>query len=244
MDITAGPMEVGPTCHYMMGGVRVDAETQAATVPGLFAIGEVSGGMHGANRLGGNSLSDLIVFGRRAGIGAADFAEGRTGSPSVDAAEVAAVIDDAFAPFGREDGYNPYDVQHELQETMQSLVGIIRTGPELEEALVKLEDLEEQTAKVQVKGGRAYNPGWNLATDLPSMITTSIAVAQGALDRNESRRPHPGGLPGARPRDGQGQLRAAPDRRARVPGPDRHRPRAAAGHARRAASPVRGGHEP
>ncbi len=190
VDITAGPMEVGPTCHYMMGGVRVDAETQAATVPGLFAIGEVAGGMHGANRLGGNSLSDLIVFGRRAGMGAADFAEGRAGSPSVDAAEVASVIDDAFAPFGREDGLNPYDVHHELQETMQSLVGIIRTGPELEEALAKLEDLKQQTAKVQVKGGPTYNPGWNLATDLPSMITTSIAVAQGALQRKESRGGH------------------------------------------------------
>jgi succinate dehydrogenase / fumarate reductase, flavoprotein subunit len=190
VDITAVPMEVGPTLHYMMGGVRVDAETQAATVPGLFAIGEVSGGMHGANRLGGNSLSDLIVFGRRAGIGAADFAEGRVGTPSVDPAEVASVIDEAFAPFGREDGYNPYDVHEELQETMQTLVGIIRTGPELEEALAKLEDLKQQTAKVQVKGGRAYNPGWNLATDLPSMITTSIAVAQGALNRRESRGGH------------------------------------------------------
>jgi succinate dehydrogenase / fumarate reductase, flavoprotein subunit len=190
VDITAEPMEVGPTCHYMMGGVRVDPETQAATVAGLFAIGEVSGGMHGANRLGGNSLSDLIVFGRRAGIGAADFAEGRTGSPSVDPAAVASVIDDAFAPFGREDGYNPYDVHEELQETMQSLVGIIRTGPELEEALVALEDLKQKTAKVQVKGGRAYNPGWNLATDLPSMITTSIAVTQGALNRRESRGGH------------------------------------------------------
>ena len=146
--------------------------------------------MHGANRLGGNSLSDLIVFGRRAGIGAADFAEGRTGSPNVDAAEVASVIDEAFAPFGREDGYNPYDVHEELQETMQALVGIIRTGPELEEALAKLEELKERTSKVQVKGGRAYNPGWNLATDLPSMITTSIAVAQGALNRKESRGGH------------------------------------------------------
>ncbi len=190
VDITAGPMEVGPTCHYMMGGVRVDAETQAATVPGLFAIGEVSGGMHGANRLGGNSLSDLIVFGRRAGIGAADFAEGRAGTPGIDAAEVASVIDEALAPFGREDGYNPYDVHNELQETMQSLVGIIRTGPELEEALAKLEDLKQKTAKLQVKGGRAYNPGWNLATDLPSMITTSMAVAQGALHRKESRGGH------------------------------------------------------
>ena len=190
VDITAVPMEVGPTCHYMMGGVRVDAETQAATVPGLFAAGEVAGGMHGSNRLGGNSLSDLIVFGRRAGLGAADFAEGRSGTPAVDAAEVGAAIDEAVAPFGREDGYNPYDVQHELQDTMQSLVGIIRNGPELEEALTKLEDLRQQTAKVQVTGGRSYNPGWNLATDLPSMITTSIAVAQGALHRKESRGGH------------------------------------------------------
>jgi len=190
VDITAEAMEVGPTCHYIMGGVRVDADSTAATVPGLFAAGEVAAGMHGANRLGGNSLSDLIVFGRRAGIGASDFAEGRGGTPSVDAAEVTSVIDDAVAPFGREDGYNPYDVQTELQETMQSLVGIIRTGPELADALAKLEDLKQKTAKVQVKGGRAYNPGWNLATDLPSMITTSTAVAQGALHRTESRGGH------------------------------------------------------
>jgi succinate dehydrogenase / fumarate reductase flavoprotein subunit len=168
----------------------VDAESQAATVPGLFAAGEVAGGMHGSNRLGGNSLSDLIVFGRRAGIGASDFAEGRSGAVSLDATAVTTVIDEAFAPFGREDGFNPYDVHHELQETMQALVGIIRNGPELEEALTKLEDLRQQTAKVQVKGGRAYNPGWNLATDLPSMITTSIAVAQGALNRKESRGGH------------------------------------------------------
>ncbi len=242
MDITAGPFEVGPTCHYMMGGVRVDAETQAATVPGLFAAGEVAGGMHGANRLGGNSLSDLVVFGRRAGIGAADFAEGRTGAPSVDAAEVASVIDEAFAPFGREGGRNPYDVQHELQETMHSLVGIIRTGPELEEALTKLEDLKQQTAKVSVTGGRTYNPGWNLATDLPSMITTSIAVAQGALNRKESRGGHtPRGLSGSRSRDGQGQLRAAPDRRARLPAVDRHRTRTTARNARRAPRTLRGG---
>jgi len=190
VDITAGPMEVGPTCHYMMGGVRVDADSAAATVPGLFAAGEVAGGMHGANRLGGNSLSDLLVFGRRAGIGAADFAEARTGNPSVDAAEVLSVIDEALAPFAREGGDNPYDIQHELQETMQSLVGIIRTGPELEEALVKLEEFKGRVAKLSVKGGKAYNPGWNLATDLPSMITTSIAVAQGALNRKESRGGH------------------------------------------------------
>jgi succinate dehydrogenase / fumarate reductase flavoprotein subunit len=190
VDITATPMEVGPTCHYMMGGVRVDAETEAATVPGLFAAGEVAGGMHGANRLGGNSLSDLLVFGRRAGIGASDFAEGRTGTPTIDAAEVQSVIDEAVAPFSREGGGNPYDVQHELQQTMQSLVGIIRTGPELEEALVKLEEFKERTSKLTVKGGMAYNPGWNLATDLPSMVTTSIAVAQGALNRKESRGGH------------------------------------------------------
>jgi succinate dehydrogenase / fumarate reductase flavoprotein subunit len=190
VDITATPMEVGPTCHYMMGGVRVDAETEAATVPGLFAAGEVAGGMHGANRLGGNSLSDLLVFGRRAGIGASDYAEGRPGSPTVDAAEVQSVIDDALAPFTREGGGNPYDVQHELQQTMQSLVGIIRTGPELEEALGKLEEFKERTSKLTVKGGKAYNPGWNLATDLPSMVTTSIAVAQGALNRKESRGGH------------------------------------------------------
>jgi len=190
VDITAGPMEVGPTCHYMMGGVRVDADTEAATVAGLFAAGEVAGGMHGANRLGGNSLSDLLVFGRRAGIGAADFAEGRTGTPTVSAAEIQSVIDEAEAPFAREGGDNPYDIQHELQETMQSLVGIIRTGPELEEALVKLEEYKGRVAKLSVKGGKVYNPGWNLATDLPSMITTSIAVAQGALNRKESRGGH------------------------------------------------------
>jgi succinate dehydrogenase / fumarate reductase flavoprotein subunit len=190
VDITAGPMEVGPTCHYMMGGVRVDADTEAATVPGLFAAGEVAGGMHGANRLGGNSLSDLLVFGRRAGIGAADFAEGRAGTPTISAAEIQSVIDEAEAPFAREGGDNPYDIQHELQETMQSLVGIIRTGPELEEALVKLEEYKGRVAKLSVKGGKVYNPGWNLATDLPSMITTSIAVAQGALNRKESRGGH------------------------------------------------------
>jgi len=190
VDITAGPMEVGPTCHYMMGGVRVDADTEAATVPGLFAAGEVAGGMHGANRLGGNSLSDLLVFGRRAGIGAADFAEGRAGTPTVSAAEIQSVIDEAEAPFAREGGDNPYDIQHKLQETMQSLVGIIRTGPELEEALVKLEEYKGRVAKLSVKGGKVYNPGWNLATDLPSMITTSIAVAQGALNRKESRGGH------------------------------------------------------
>ncbi|MGO9458046.1 MAG: fumarate reductase/succinate dehydrogenase flavoprotein subunit [Acidimicrobiales bacterium] len=190
VDITATPMEVGPTLHYMMGGVRVDADTEAATVPGLFACGEVAGGMHGANRLGGNSLSDLIVFGRRAGIGAADFAEGRGGDPVVDDAQVEAVVAEALAPFEREGDENPYDLQHDLQETMQSLVGIIRTGPELEEALEVLGELRERCGKLAVGGGRAYNPGWNLATDLPAMLTVSTAVAQGALHRKESRGGH------------------------------------------------------
>ncbi|MGH9089858.1 MAG: fumarate reductase/succinate dehydrogenase flavoprotein subunit [Acidimicrobiales bacterium] len=190
VDITTTPMEVGPTCHYMMGGVRVDADTEAATVPGLFAAGEVAGGMHGANRLGGNSLSDLLVFGRRAGMGAADFAEGRTGVPTVDAAEAGAVVADALGALERDGGENPYDVHHDLQATMQALVGIIRTGPELEQALDRLEELKERTGKVAVGGGRSYNPGWNLATDLPSMLTVSTAVAQGALHRKESRGGH------------------------------------------------------
>ncbi|MGC8471871.1 MAG: fumarate reductase/succinate dehydrogenase flavoprotein subunit [Acidimicrobiales bacterium] len=190
VDITAEPMEVGPTCHYMMGGVRVNAETQAATVAGLFAAGEVAGGMHGANRLGGNSLSDLLVFGRRAGMGAADFAESRSGDTQLDTGQIDAVVADATAPFERAGGENAYEVQQDLQRTMQSLVGIIRTGPELEEALDKLGELRERTAKISVEGSRAYNPGWNLATDLPSMLTVSTAIAQGALARKESRGAH------------------------------------------------------
>jgi succinate dehydrogenase / fumarate reductase flavoprotein subunit len=190
VDITTTPMEIGPGNHYMMGGVRVDGDTEAATVPGLYAAGEVAGGLHGANRLGGNSLSDLIVFGRRAGIGAADYAEGRTGDPAIDTTEVDAVVADALAPFKRETGESPYDLQHDLQETMQSLVGIIRTGSELEEALEKLGELRERAGRMAVAGGRIYNPGWNLATDLPSMLTVSTAVAQGALARKESRGGH------------------------------------------------------
>jgi succinate dehydrogenase / fumarate reductase flavoprotein subunit len=187
VDITAEAMEVGPTCHYIMGGVRVDADTTAATVPGLFAAGEVAGGMHGANRLGGNSLSDLLVFGRRAGIGAAEFAQGRTGDISLDEGKIQAAIDAAVTPFERESGENPYDIQQDLQETMQSLVGIIRTGAELEQALGKLEELEERACNVSLKGGTKYNPGWNLATDLPSMLTVSRCTAMGALNRRESR---------------------------------------------------------
>ena len=176
----------------MMGGVRVDAETEAATVPGLFAAGEVAGGMHGANRLGGNSLSDLLVFGRRAGIGAADFAEGRTGSPSVDAAEVQSVIDEALAPFGREGGGNPYDVQHELQQTMQSLVGIIRTGPELEEALGKLEEFKERTTKLT---SRAARPTTRAGTWPPTSRPWSPPPSRGP------GRAQPQGVPGGHTRE-------------------------------------------
>jgi succinate dehydrogenase / fumarate reductase flavoprotein subunit len=190
VDITTEPMEVGPTCHYIMGGIRVDAETAASTVPGLFAAGEVAGGLHGANRLGGNSLSDLLVFGRRAGIGAADFAEGRSASPAMDPSEVGTIIADAMAPFSREGGENPYEVQNDLQDTMHRLVGIIRTESELIEALDSLEMLQERVAKISVSGGQIYNPGWNLATDLPAMLAVSNLVARGALERRESRGGH------------------------------------------------------
>ena len=188
VDITQEAMEVGPTCHYIMGGVRVEPDNGATSVPGLFAAGEVSGGMHGSNRLGGNSLSDLLVFGRRAGMGAADFAEARAGDvPKLEESLLRHYIDEALEPFTRDEGENPYDLQHDLQEMMQTNVGIIRTGPELDEALEKLEVLKERVNNISVKGGRAYNPGWNLATDLPAMLTVSTCVALGARERKESR---------------------------------------------------------
>ena len=187
VDITREAMEVGPTCHYIMGGVQVDPDTAATAVPGLYAAGEVAGGMHGSNRLGGNSLSDLIVFGRRAGIAAADRAESMAREPKLNQAQVTEYIDEALAPFTRETGENPYDLQHELQELMQANVGIIRNEAEVVEALEKLDELKQRAANVAVGGGRAYNPGWNLATDLPSMLTVSTCVAQGARDRKESR---------------------------------------------------------
>ena len=190
VDITAEAMEVGPTCHYIMGGVRVDADTAATTVDGLFAAGEVAGGMHGANRLGGNSLSDLLVFGRRAGIGAADFATGRPGPVTIDEGQIDSAIAAAVAPFEREHGENPYDIQHDLQDTMQSLVGIIRTGSELDEAVGKLDELEDRAARVSLTGGSKYNPGWNLTTDLPSMLSVSRCTTLGAINRKESRGGH------------------------------------------------------
>jgi succinate dehydrogenase / fumarate reductase flavoprotein subunit len=190
VDITREAMEIGPTCHYIMGGVQVDADSQSTVVPGLFAAGEVAGGMHGANRLGGNSLSDLVVFGRRAGIGAAEYIEAGDVATSFNQDEVDAAIADALAPFERDSGENPYDVQHDLQDMMQANVGIIRTASELETALAALEGFTERVKNLSVKGGRAYNPGWNLATDLPAMISVSKSVALGASYRKESRGGH------------------------------------------------------
>ncbi|MEI8126418.1 MAG: fumarate reductase/succinate dehydrogenase flavoprotein subunit [Actinomycetota bacterium] len=190
VDITREAMEIGPTLHYIMGGVQVDAETAGTAVPGLFAAGEVAGGMHGANRLGGNSLSDLIVFGKRAGAGAADYIAGGDVANGFDQGEVESAVREALAPFTRENGENPYDIHRDLQEMMQANVGIIRTASEVEEAITKLEEFTERVQNISVKGGRAYNPGWNLATDLPSMLTVSKTTARGANLRKESRGGH------------------------------------------------------
>jgi succinate dehydrogenase / fumarate reductase flavoprotein subunit len=190
VDITKEPMEVGPTCHYMMGGLRVDAETAAATVPGLFAAGEVAAGLHGANRLGGNSLSDLVVFGRRAGLHAAEYAESIGGRPEVASDQTEEVAKQALVPFERGEGENPYDLQHELQDTMQELVGIIRTEDELAGALKKLDELKERAARATAEGNRLYNPGWHLALDLRSMLAVSEVIALAALERKESRGGH------------------------------------------------------
>ena len=186
IDITKEPMEVGPTTHYMMGGVRVDPESQMSSVPGLFAAGECGAGLHGANRLGGNSLSDLLVFGKRAGEYAAGFAR-ETGAASVDEAMVQTAAKSLFDPFDRIGGENPYTLQHELQTMMQDLVGIVRREPEMERALEGIGHLRERAARVHVTGNREYNPGWHLALDLPSLFTVSEAVTRAALERRESR---------------------------------------------------------
>jgi succinate dehydrogenase / fumarate reductase flavoprotein subunit len=173
-----------------MGGVKVDADSTAADVAGLFAAGECAAGLHGANRLGGNSLSDLVVFGRRAGMGAADYIESLQGTSDLDMGEVESAIKEALEPFDRATGENPYDVQRDLQEMMQTNVGIIRTASEIDDALVQLETFTERVKQLSVKGGRAYNPGWNLATDLPAMLTVCKCVAIGARERKESRGGH------------------------------------------------------
>jgi succinate dehydrogenase / fumarate reductase flavoprotein subunit len=189
VDITKGPMEVGPTCHYMMGGIRVEAETAQATLPGLFAAGEAAAGLHGANRLGGNSLSDLLVFGRRAGHAAAEDA--KNGRPvAIDEAQIEAAANEMLAPFERPDGESPYDIHRDLQETMQNYVGIFRNEDDLKQGLSGLEQLKERVRRVRVEGSRLFNPGWHLARDLKSMLMVSEAVAVSALARQESRGAH------------------------------------------------------
>jgi len=189
VDITKGPMEVGPTCHYMMGGIRVEAETAQSTISGLFAAGEAAAGLHGSNRLGGNSLSDLLVFGRRAGLAAAEYAK-RTSATSFDNSQVDQAEKELLAPFSNSGTENPYAVQRDLQEVMQNLVGIYRTKEDLEKALVELEKLKVRTAKASVEGSRLFNPGWHLSYDLKAMLIVSEAVTRSALARTESRGAH------------------------------------------------------
>ena len=189
VDITAGPMEVGPTCHYVMGGIKVEAETAQSTLPGLFAAGEAAAGLHGANRLGGNSLSDLLVFGRRAGLAAAEYAK-KTSALKVDPQQVAEAEREMLAPFERTDGESPYTVHHDLQEIMQRLVGIFRVEEDLQRAMGELEKLKHRAAKVRVEGSRMFNPGWHLARDLKNMLTISEAVTRSAIARKESRGAH------------------------------------------------------
>ncbi|MGH3362876.1 MAG: FAD-binding protein, partial [Nocardioides sp.] len=190
VDITAEPMEIGPTCHYVMGGVEVDADTELSGVTGLYAVGECSGGMHGSNRLGGNSLSDLLVFGRRAGESAAAYASGMTQRPSVDEGEVKVAERNALDPFGHEGGENPYTIQQDLQQSMNDLVGIIRTGEELAKSLEEIEAFKERAKQLHVEGHRQYNPGWHLALDLRNMLLVSECIAKAALAREESRGGH------------------------------------------------------
>jgi succinate dehydrogenase / fumarate reductase flavoprotein subunit len=191
IDITATPMEIGPTTHYVMGGVRVDGDTQMSTVPGLFACGEVAAGLHGANRLGGNSLSDLLVFGKLAGEHAARFAA--SGGPArVRDEDARAAARDALAPFERGDPGDggPYKIQHELQDTMQDLVGIVRTEDEMKRALACIGSLRERASCVGVGGNREYNPGWHTALDLRHLLTVSEAITRSAIERKESRGGH------------------------------------------------------
>jgi succinate dehydrogenase / fumarate reductase flavoprotein subunit len=190
VDITAAPMEVGPTCHYVMGGIEVDPDSAAASVSGLFAAGECSGGMHGSNRLGGNSLSDLLVFGKRAGEHASSYVDSLKALPKVKSGDVEAATEAALAPLNRQGGDNAYALQHELQEIMGDLVGIIRREHELTSAIKKLADLRERVANVSATGGRRYNPGWHLALDLRNMLVVSECTAIAALEREESRGGH------------------------------------------------------
>ena len=189
VDITKGPMEVGPTCHYMMGGIRVDAETAQSNIAGLFAAGEAAAGLHGSNRLGGNSLSDLLVFGRRAGLAAAEHAK-RASASSFDNSQIEQAEKELLAPFSNSGAESPYAVHRDLQEVMQNLVGIYRTKEDLEKALVDLEKLRVRAAKASVEGSRLFNPGWHLWYDLKAMLMVSEAVTHSALARTESRGAH------------------------------------------------------
>ncbi len=190
VDITKEPMEVGPTCHYVMGGVEVEPDTAAAIgVPGLFAAGEVAGGMHGSNRLGGNSLTDLLVFGRRAGIGAVDYVK-KNGANPVSQAAITAAASKIQAPFDREGGENSYSLHAELQEITHNLVGIIRTGSELKDAIAKIAEIRKRSANVSVSGGRKFNPGFHLAFDLDNMLLVAESTAKSAINREESRGGH------------------------------------------------------
>ena len=190
VDITTDPMEVGPTCHYTMGGVRVDPDSQETRVPGLFAAGEVAGGMHGANRLGGNSLSDLIVFGKRAGEYAASHAAGRDEFADVDQQDVDQQAETMLAPFHRETGENPFELHEDLRRMMQDKVGIVRTQDDLTSALDAITTLRERAASVRIGGNIGFNPGWHLALDLDNMLDISEAVTKSALMREESRGAH------------------------------------------------------
>jgi succinate dehydrogenase / fumarate reductase flavoprotein subunit len=193
LDITKEPMEIGPTTHYIMGGIRTEGDTQMSTVPGLFAAGEAGAGLHGANRLGGNSLSDLLVFGQRAGKFAAKFAQEK-GAGNISMAEVATAEKAALEPFDRgttsANAEGPYQVQYDLQDMMQSLVGIVRREDEMKRALEGIAKLRERAAKVAVHGHREYNPGWHTALDLKNLLTVSEAITKSAIERKESRGGH------------------------------------------------------
>ena len=189
VDITKGPMEVGPTCHYMMGGIRVDAETAQSSISGLFAAGEAAAGLHGANRLGGNSLSDLLVFGRRAGLAAAEHAK-RTSPPTIDPSQTAEAERQMLLPFSGSGNESPYAIHEDLQDVMQRLVGIFRNEDDLHQALSEIGKLKERLARVHVEGSRLFNPGWHLARDLESMLIVAEAVTRSAVARRESRGAH------------------------------------------------------
>jgi succinate dehydrogenase / fumarate reductase flavoprotein subunit len=188
LDITKEPMEVGPTTHYMMGGIRVDGDSQMSNVPGLFAAGEAAAGLHGANRLGGNSLSDLVVFGRRAGRYAAEFARANGTNGVVDEEQLQQTAKDALKPFDRgASGENPYQIQYDLQESMQDLVGIVRTESEMQQALSVIAALDGRAENVGIAGHRQYNNGWHTAIDLANLVLVSEAITRAALLRKESR---------------------------------------------------------